>query len=118
MKAVASCLLDIHGQHEHQSLLYQDKQLEILDAYGKDEIYPVKEKVNRAYRTYRDSLKKLKSLDMDEEQRNRERAFLEFEIKEIESANLNPERMKNWKSCTVSWITGRRFLRLCRRCGI
>ena len=90
MKAVASCLLDIHGQHEHQSLLYQDKQLEILDAYGKDEIYPVKEKVNRAYRTYRDSLKKLKSLDMDEEQRNRERAFLEFEIKEIESANLNP----------------------------
>ena len=36
MKAVASCLLDIHGQHEHQSLLYQDKQLEILDAYGKD----------------------------------------------------------------------------------
>ena len=85
MKAAAACLLDIHGQHEHQSLLYQDKQLEILDAYGKDEIYPVKEKVNRAYRTYRDSLKKLKSLDMDEEQRNRERAFLEFEIKEIES---------------------------------
>ncbi len=35
MKAAASCLLDIHGQHEHQSLLYQDKQLEILDAYGK-----------------------------------------------------------------------------------
>ncbi len=33
MKAAASCLLDIHGQHEHQSL-YQDKQLEILDAYG------------------------------------------------------------------------------------
>ena len=65
MKAVASCLLDIHGQHEHQSLLYQDKQLEILDAYGKDEIYPVKEKVNRAYRTYRDSLKKLKSLEAD-----------------------------------------------------
>ena len=90
LSQITGLLLDIHGQHEHQSLLYQDKQLEILDAYGKDEIYPVKEKVNRAYRTYRDSLKKLKSLDMDEEQRNRERAFLEFEIKEIESANLNP----------------------------
>ena len=45
MKAAASCLLDIHGQHEHQSLLYQDKQLEILDAYGKEEIYPAKDKV-------------------------------------------------------------------------
>ena len=34
MKAAAACLLDIHGQHEHQSLLYEEKQLEILDAYG------------------------------------------------------------------------------------
>ena len=66
MKAAASCLLDIHGQHEHQSLLYQDKQLEILDIYGKEEIFPAKDQV----------------------QRNRERAFLEFEINEIESAQL------------------------------
>ena len=90
MKAVASCLLDIHGQHEHQSLLYQDKQLEILDAYGKEEIWPAKEVVNSAYRTYRDCLRDLKALDMDEEQRNRERAFLEFEINEIESSGLKP----------------------------
>ena len=90
MKTVASCLLDIHGQHEHQSLLYQDKQLEILDAYGKEEIWPAKEVVNSAYRTYRDCLRDLKALDMDEEQRNRERAFLEFEINEIESSGLKP----------------------------
>lgn len=88
MKAVASCLLDIHGQHEHQSLLYQDKQLEILDAYGKDQIYPAKEEVEAAYRTYRSCVKRLKELDTDEEQRNRERAFLEFEINEIESSSL------------------------------
>ena len=50
MKAVAALLLDIHGQHEHQSLLYQDKQLEILDAYGKEEILPVKEKVQEECR--------------------------------------------------------------------
>lgn len=88
MKAAASCLLDIHGQHEHQSLLYQDKQLEILDAYGKSEIQPAKEKVQDAYRSYRTCMKELKALDIDEEQRNRERAFLEFEINEIESAQL------------------------------
>ena len=88
MKAAASCLLDIHGQHEHQSLLYQDKQLEILDAYGKSEIQPAKEKVLDAYRSYRTCMKELKALDIDEEQRNRERAFLEFEINEIESAQL------------------------------
>lgn len=88
MKAAASCLLDIHGQHEHQSLLYQDKQLEILDIYGKEEIFPAKEKVQTAYKKYRDCKKQLDELDIDEEQRNRERAFLEFEINEIESAQL------------------------------
>ena len=47
MKAAASCLLDIHGQHEHQSLLYQDKQLEILDSYGKSEIDPAERRKSR-----------------------------------------------------------------------
>ena len=42
MKAAAACLLDIHGQHEHQSLLYEEKQLEILDAYGREKIFPEK----------------------------------------------------------------------------
>ena len=88
MKAAASCLLDIHGQHEHQSLLYQDKQLEILDIYGKEEIFPAKDQVQTAYKKYRDCKKQLDELDIDEEQRNRERAFLEFEINEIESAQL------------------------------
>ena len=88
MKAAASCLLDIHGQHEHQSLLYQDKQLEILDIYGKEEIFPAKDKVQTAYKKYRDCKRQLDELDIDEEQRNRERAFLEFEINEIESAQF------------------------------
>ena len=88
MKAAASCLLDIHGQHEHQSLLYQDKQLEILDIYGKEEIFPAKDKVQTSYKKYRDCKRQLDELDIDEEQRNRERAFLEFEINEIESAQF------------------------------
>ena len=90
MKAAASCLLDIHGQHEHQSLLYNDKQLDILDAYGREKIQPAREQVEKAYRAYRECQKYLKSLDMDEEHRNREMAFLEFEINEIASAALQP----------------------------
>ena len=90
MKAAASCLLDIHGQHEHQSLLYEDRQLEILDAYGREQIQPVKEQVREAYGLYRQCKKALKELDTDEEQRNREKAFLEFEIQEISKAALTP----------------------------
>lgn len=90
MKAAAECLLDIHGQHEHQSLLYQEKQLEILDAYGREKIHPAKEAVRQSYEEYRKYMRALKELDTDEEQRNREKAFLEFEISEIEKAHLVP----------------------------
>lgn len=90
MKAVAACLLDIHGQHEHQSLLYRDKQLEILDSYGRERIFPQKVLVEEEYRQYKKSLEELESLDINEEQRNREMAFLEFEITEIENAALTP----------------------------
>ena len=110
MKAAASCLLDIHGQHEHQSLLYQDKQLEILDAYGKSEIDPLKEKVREAYGEYRNCLRELKSLDMDEEQRNRERAFLEFEIKEIESADLKNGEDEELESLYRKLDNGKKIL--------
>ncbi|MCD8154137.1 MAG: DNA repair protein RecN [Clostridiales bacterium] len=90
MKAAASCLLDIHGQHEHQSLLYGDRQLDILDAYGRERIASYRADVEAAYRDYRKALSELKALDVDEEQRNREMSFLEFEIREIQDAALCP----------------------------
>ena len=90
MKQAASYLLDIHGQHEHQSLLYKNKQLEILDDFGKDQIWQVKEKVSSVYHQYTDIKKHLLAQSMDEEQRKREVSFLEFEIHEIEEAALMP----------------------------
>lgn len=91
MKAAAAYLLDIHGQHEHQSLMYRNKQLEILDAYGKNNILPLKEEVSGLYRTYTDIKKQLSSNAIDEEKRKREISFLEFEINEIQEAALLPD---------------------------
>ncbi len=88
MKEAAGLLFDIHGQHEHQSLLYPDRQLEILDAYGKEEIQPARIKTEEAFRRYRKCCSDLKALDMDQAQRSREIAFLEFEIDEIAKAAL------------------------------
>ena len=59
-----------------------------LDIYGKEKIQPVKEKVEKAYKEYRKCEKELQAFNMDEEQRNREFAFLEFEVREIEKAVL------------------------------
>ena len=88
VRRIASLLLDIHGQHEHQSLLYREKQLEILDEYGAEEILPVRDESGRLYREYQNLRSHLKEYEMDEEQRLREISFLEFEIEEIENASL------------------------------
>ncbi|NCB91270.1 MAG: DNA repair protein RecN [Clostridia bacterium] len=88
IREISAMLLDIHGQHEHQSLLYQNHQLEILDAYGKSKIELEKEKTSRAYKEWAALKKELEEYQLDEEGRKREIAFLEFEIQEIAEAEL------------------------------
>jgi DNA repair protein RecN (Recombination protein N) len=91
IRKIAGLLLDIHGQHEHQSLLYPGRQLEILDAFGREEIAPLAEAVSLAYREYRKLRRELDGYGMDEGERAREAAFLEFEIAEIEEAGLRED---------------------------
>lgn len=90
MKEVASYLIDIHGQHEHQSLLSKKKHLEILDEFAKDALSDKKEQMAQLYREYSKIKEEYENSNIDSEQRNRELSFLEYEIKEIEDANLTP----------------------------
>lgn len=88
LSQITGLLLDIHGQHEHQSLLYKSKHLEILDAYVKARTQPVKQTIAAQYRSYRSLEEKLGGFNMDAESRIREADFLRFEIEEIEAAAL------------------------------
>lgn len=88
MKEAAALLIDIHGQHEHQSLLSKRKHLEILDLFAKDLLREQKQKLSVCYREYRKLLDELEQSDSDTEERTRELSFLEYEVKEIEDANL------------------------------
>lgn len=88
LRQITGLLLDIHGQHEHQSLLYKSKHLEILDAYAKGKTQPLKEKTAESYRQYRSLKEKMENFGIDEESRIRERDFLRFEINEIEESEL------------------------------
>ena len=90
MKEVASVLIDIHGQHEHQSLLSKKKHLEILDDYAKETIAVPKEKLKESYKKFRKLQEELEENSIDEEQRVRELSFLEYEWQEIEDAALAP----------------------------
>lgn len=88
LKEVASLLIDIHGQHEHQSLLSKKKHLDILDAYAKVELGDKKDKLHTAFTEYKKLKTEWETSNMDTEERARELSFLEFEIKEIEDAAL------------------------------
>ena len=85
---ITGLLLDIHGQHEHQSLLHKSKHLEILDAYARPLTQPLKTQIAEEYETYRGLLGRLKEFSMDRDARIREMDFLRFEIQEIEEAAL------------------------------
>ena len=90
MRNVASLLIDIHGQHEHQSLLHKKKHLEILDEFAGAKLNAKKEILRNCYQKYQKALEEQKQALQDQEGRERELSFLEYEIKEIQEAGLVP----------------------------
>ncbi len=88
VKDITSLLIDIHGQHEHQALLYKDQQLDIVDQYAKEEIAGVKKELAIEYKDYAEMKNKLAKLNIDEDMRLREISFLEYEINEIREAGI------------------------------
>lgn len=88
LKQATSLLIDIHGQHEHQSLLHLHKHLEILDAYCRTEAESWKEKIAGEYRQYQALESRLSSMEGGLEERLREADFCRFEIQSIEEAAL------------------------------
>lgn len=88
VKEIAENIMDIYSQHDHQSLLNKRKHLEILDAFCDDQLIKDKEDLQKILKNYQSLKKELDNQKMDEDKRQREIAFLEFEINEIESARL------------------------------
>lgn len=88
LRNISSFLIDIHGQNEHQSLLYPDRHLEILDRYDRKNIYPVRQKVKELYRQYCDVKKECDAMAVSEDERLRRISFMEFEKNEIETADI------------------------------
>ena len=88
LKEIAALLIDIHGQHEHQSLLYKENYLDIIDRYAKEEVFLLKQKLSKEFLQLTELKNKLSELMIDEDKRLREISYLEYEIKEITEAKL------------------------------
>ena len=90
VKELSELLIDIHGQHEHQSLLNKKKHMEILDAYAGAEFAECAGRVAALYHECTALEKKITEETLDDTSRSREQSLAEFEQKEIADASLQP----------------------------
>lgn len=87
LKGLTELLVDIHGQHEHQSLLKSANHIKLLDDIGAAKITKVKDDVANYHAEYV-SLKRELSRFGDESERERKLDILTFQIDEIEKADV------------------------------
>ncbi|MBM3459202.1 MAG: DNA repair protein RecN, partial [Armatimonadetes bacterium] len=62
VREVAADLIDIHGQHDHQSLLVADRHVEFLDNWGGEKLQGLRREAHRQYTELRDTHRELQSL--------------------------------------------------------
>jgi len=86
LAAVGANLADIHGQHEHQSLLSLERQMEMLDTFGG--LDALRDDVTAEYRRLLDIRKKMADLQEGERDRAQREDLLRYQKNEIEAAQL------------------------------
>ena len=88
LRQLGSSLLNIHGQHDGQLLLDEERHCDYLDSFGR--IAPQLETYQVCYRAFEEIRRKIRSLRMDEAERERRVDALQHQIEEIERAELRP----------------------------
>lgn len=87
-KEIASLLIDIHGQHEHQSLLYKGNHLKILDKYCGSDFYNLLTQYRGTYKQYKDALKEYEEAKSQANNKDADVDYCRFVVNEIAEANL------------------------------
>jgi len=88
LREIGRRLVDVHGQSEHLSLLDTRRHLEFVDAFGG--LLERRAQVAGAVARVRSLRRELESLARDEREAARERDLLEYQLQEIEAADLRP----------------------------
>ncbi len=91
LKELGELLLDIHGQHAHQSLLKPEIQRELLDGFGKHQAHC--KKVNDIYQAYKTAAERLGSLENRDEEGGMRADYLKFQLQELDALNLQTDEL-------------------------
>lgn len=96
LSEVGEELINISGQHEHQTLLRPDRHIDIIDEFGK--LIPKRMEVARSVGRLKKFIDELNSIKVDETEKARREEFLSFQVKEIDEANLENGEEEGLKS--------------------
>lgn len=88
LKKFGERLIDVHGQHDNQSLLRTDSHIDLLDSFGHQQILKLKKQYLNHLDNYREIKKRIAHLLGDSGERERKIDLLKYQIDEIESVGL------------------------------
>lgn len=89
VREVAADLIDIHGQHDHQSLLSAERHVDFLDAWAGREVAGLRRKAQELYSELRSTRRDLDSLLTGERERAQQLDLYQFQVEEIDAARLH-----------------------------
>ncbi|PIE43155.1 MAG: DNA repair protein RecN [Gammaproteobacteria bacterium] len=88
LRLVGEKLIDIHSQHEHQSLLRKENHLKLLDSFAHAE--PLAKSVNIAYKTWSESAEKLAELQSSSDEKEARMQLVRYQLQELDQLDLQP----------------------------
>jgi len=88
LKEIGQYLIDLHGQHQHQSLLRPEQHLELLDSFGGEKLFASRNRLKELFKERQDLKKELSELGDDSAERQRRLDVYDFQLKEIREAGL------------------------------
>lgn len=95
LKEIGKTLIDIHSQHETQSLMDPDNHIHLLDMYDRKNIIPAKERYQQLFSKLTSLEKRHKELNENEQEMAQRLDLLEFQRQELEEAQLEPDEDDN-----------------------
>lgn len=88
LKKIGDLLVDVHGQHEHQSLLNTESHVDFLDEFG--DLVLLRQRVKDLFMEYKGAISQLQELQDRESVLKGKRELFEFQLREIENVNPQP----------------------------
>ncbi|MBK0347411.1 DNA repair protein RecN [Aerococcaceae bacterium zg-ZJ1578] len=101
LKRIGEHLVDIHGQNEHQALLDNTQHLALVDQLGDAEFEQLKADYQQAFEHYQTVRTKWQQSQKNEQEQLQRLSFLEFQVSEIEAANLSQDEYETLEQMSL-----------------